>query len=91
MNKLNISSSSQVGCVRNNNEDMILVVDKFLRNDTYEINLTDTDKDRFVIGLADGMGGHNGGEVASSIVVNGLTDKFKVLDAIGDKQKWNKA
>ena len=55
MNKLNISSSSQVGCVRNNNEDMILVVDKFLRNDTYEINLTDTDKDRFVIGLADGM------------------------------------
>lgn len=72
MNKLNISSSSQIGCVRSNNEDMILVVDKFLRNDTYETNLTDTDKDRFVIGLADGMGGHNGGEVASSETLSNL-------------------
>ena len=36
--------------------------------------------------VADGMGGHKAGEVASSIVVNGLTDKFKKLESIGEKQ-----
>ena len=40
----------------------------------------------YLMVVADGMGGHKAGEVASSIVVNGLTDKFKKLETIGEKQ-----
>ena len=35
--------------------------------------------------VADGMGGHKAGEVASSITINHLTDNFNKLDSVGDK------
>jgi len=70
--KLSISAASYVGCVRKNNEDMILVNDKFIRNGKYW-TMADTDNaDRYLIALADGMGGHSSGEVASSEVLHNL-------------------
>ena len=78
MSKINISTASHVGCVRLNNEDMILVHDCFIRNDACEKAFTTDSVDRFVIALADGMGGHNAGEVASSDVLENL--KFYISD-----------
>lgn len=63
---------SDTGKVRTHNEDSVMIVK----------NLTG----EYLMVVADGMGGHKAGEVASSIVVNGLTDKFKNMETIGQKQ-----
>ena len=64
---------TDTGKVRTHNEDSVMIVK----------NLSG----EYLLVVADGMGGHKAGEVASSIVVNGLTDKFKVLDTIGTKNE----
>ncbi len=64
---------TDTGKVRTHNEDSVMIVK----------NLTG----EYLMVVADGMGGHKAGEVASSIVVNGLTDKFKALESIGEKQQ----
>lgn len=63
---------TDTGKVRTHNEDSVLIV-KNLAGE-------------YLMAVADGMGGHKAGEVASSIVVNGLADKFKGLESIGQKQ-----
>lgn len=72
MSKIVLTAASRVGCVRSNNEDMILAYDKFIRSEAYKTELQTESIDRFVIALADGMGGHNAGEVASADVLNNL-------------------
>ena len=64
--KLIVNAASHVGCVRQNNEDMVLVGDRFIRNEVYSDEVDLEDRNRYLLALADGMGGHNGGEVASS-------------------------
>lgn len=64
---------SDTGKVRTHNEDSVTIVK----------NLSG----EYLMVVADGMGGHKAGEVASSIVVNGLSDKFKKLESIGEKQE----
>lgn len=56
---LNVSSASEVGLVRKNNQDAYHVY-----------------KDDGLVVVADGMGGHNGGEIASSIAVTGICDNL---------------
>lgn len=77
--KLKISASSNVGCVRILNEDMLLVGQQFVRDD----DLTDVadleGTDRYLVALADGMGGHNSGDVASSDVLHNLQYFFSDL------------
>lgn len=70
--KLYIQSASNVGCVRENNEDMILVNHQYVRDGVYadEVNLAKVH--RSLTALADGMGGHNSGEVASNTVLQNL-------------------
>ena len=63
---------TDTGKVRTHNEDSVMIVQ----------NLSG----EYLMVVADGMGGHKAGEVASSIVVNGLTEKFKKLETIGEKQ-----
>lgn len=63
---------TDTGKVRTHNEDSVMIVN----------NLSG----EHLMIVADGMGGHKAGEVASSIVVNGLTDKFKKMESIGEKQ-----
>jgi len=73
-----LTAASRVGNVRSNNEDMILAFDKYVRSDIYQTVLAPDNLDRFVVGVADGMGGHNAGEVASEMVMENL--KFYVND-----------
>ena len=62
---------TDTGRVREHNEDSVTI----LKN----IN------DEYLLAVADGMGGHKAGEVASSITINHLTDNFNKLESIGDK------
>jgi protein phosphatase len=62
---------TDTGKVREHNEDNVII----LHND----------KDEYVLAVADGMGGHRAGEVASAIVINCLTEEFYALDTLGDK------
>lgn len=72
MIELEISAACRVGCVRNNNEDMILVGDRFIRNDEFCTRLVLDESARCLIAVADGMGGHRCGEVASSDALHNL-------------------
>ena len=55
--KLTISAISDIGNVRENNEDMILVGDEFLRDISshFESNF-DSSAPPFLVAVADGMG-----------------------------------
>ena len=60
------------GKVRDHNEDNVII----LNNENNE----------YILAVADGMGGHKAGEVASAIVINHLTEEFYRLDTIGTKE-----
>jgi len=62
---------TDTGKVREHNEDNVII----LHNDN----------DEYLLAVADGMGGHRAGEVASAIVINHLTEEFCALDTLGDK------
>ena len=72
MSRIVLTAASRVGCVRSNNEDMVLAYDKLLRSDAYATEFMTENTDRFAIAVADGMGGHNAGEVASSDTLSNL-------------------
>lgn len=72
MYTLNISASSRTGCVRENNEDMLLIGEWYIRNGKMSTTIQTFDSDRYLLALADGMGGHNSGEVASSEALHNL-------------------
>lgn len=61
MSRIVLTAASRVGCVRSNNEDMVLAYDKFVRSEVYQTEFLTENTDRFVIAVADGMGGHNAG------------------------------
>jgi PPM family protein phosphatase len=79
MLKLDIKATSDKGRMRTNNEDMILVNGTFLRDNTMHRHVEVNDKGKYIIAIADGMGGHNGGEVASEIVLKSLCYLFRRL------------
>ena len=54
MSKIILTAASRVGCVRSNNEDMVLAYDAFIRSEAYKTELQTENVDRFVIALADG-------------------------------------
>ena len=62
---------TDTGKIRDHNEDSVII----LNNDNGE----------YLLAVADGMGGHKAGEVASAIVINHLTEEFYHLDTLGDK------
>ena len=57
---------TDTGKVRDHNEDNVII----LNNDNNE----------YILAVADGMGGHKAGEVASAIVINHLTEEFYRLN-----------
>ena len=61
------------GKVRDHNEDSVTI----LSNDNGE----------YILAVADGMGGHKAGEVASSIATTHLEARFVSLDTLGSKEE----
>ena len=62
---------TDTGKVRDHNEDSVTI----LKN----IN------DEYLLAVADGMGGHKAGEVASAMAINHITSKFQQLETLGEK------
>jgi protein phosphatase len=60
------------GRVRDHNEDNVIIV----KNDANE----------YLLAVADGMGGHLCGEVASSIAIKHVAERFKKISSIGNKE-----
>jgi protein phosphatase len=88
MSFLHISASSRTGCVRTNNEDMGLVDDVLVRNETFSETFETTPDNRLMLALADGMGGHNCGEVASNDTLTNLRFFFRDLPATLDNETF---
>ena len=61
------------GMVRDHNEDSVTVVKNI--------------NDEILLAVADGMGGHRGGEIASSIAINILARRFSQQASIGTKEE----
>lgn len=78
--KLRITAVCDVGSVRNNNEDMVLVGKKIIRDERFQgaIELNDQ-QPVFILAVADGMGGANAGEVASQMVIEGIRENIYLL------------
>ena len=81
MMNLVVTASSRTGCVRKNNEDMILVGSSFVRNDNFSTKIELKPEKRILLAVADGMGGHNSGEVASSDALHNLHFFFNDIPA----------
>ena len=64
---------TDAGMVRDHNEDSVIIV----KNDEGSV----------LMAIADGMGGHKAGEVASSLAVNELSKRFSELSSIGTKEE----
>lgn len=64
---------TDTGKVRDHNEDSVTI----LKNS----------KNEYLLAVADGMGGHKCGEVASSMAIDHITKKFEELESLGDKSK----
>lgn len=63
---------TDVGMVRDHNEDSVVITE----NMNHEVLMT----------VADGMGGHNAGEIASSIAITHIGTRFKELSTVGNKE-----
>ncbi len=59
------------GKVRDHNEDSVIII----RNE----------KNEYLLAVADGMGGHKAGEVASSIAISHIGKRFRDLGCVGNK------
>lgn len=64
---------TDTGKVRDHNEDSVII----LKNSNNE----------YLLAVADGMGGHKAGEVASNMAIEHITNKFNSLESLGDKDK----
>ncbi|MDR1756112.1 MAG: protein phosphatase 2C domain-containing protein [Culturomica sp.] len=63
-----------IGCVRQNNEDIILLGGELFRDKAQLSDFEIDEEARFAAIVADGMGGHNGGEVASEFAAQFFSD-----------------
>ena len=81
MMNLYVTAASRIGCVRKNNEDMVLVGSSFIRNDNFSTKIELAPGKRTIFAIADGMGGHKSGEVASSDALHNLQFFFNDIPA----------
>lgn len=63
---------TDTGKVRDHNEDSVVITE----NMSGEVLMT----------VADGMGGHNAGEVASSLAITNIGKRFRSLSSVGNKE-----
>ncbi|TYQ27870.1 hypothetical protein PseudUWO311_07590 [Pseudanabaena sp. UWO311] len=86
---ISYAGKTDVGIQRDRNEDDFVAIFQ-----TRSINGKSQISDRSYRGLfvlCDGMGGHDGGEVASAIAVNSITDQFRPfwIDTLPGEKKLN--
>ncbi len=79
---LSITAVSDMGCVRSNNEDMLVVKDQFIRDGDIE-NKIDVGDGTALIAVSDGMGGHAAGELASEFVLQRMSAAIANLPGSG--------
>ena len=70
---MEISYLTDPGQVRDHNEDSVTIV----KNEAGEV----------LMAVADGMGGHKGGEIASSIAITHIGNKFADTSSVGSKEE----
>lgn len=63
---------TDTGKVRDHNEDSVVIVENMNKE--------------ILMAVADGMGGHNAGEVASSLAISHIGKRFKELSSVGNKE-----
>ena len=91
MIRLDITSVSNIGCVRSQNEDMILVDSHFVRDSEFSTQVSLNHTDRYLVAIADGMGGHNRGDVASSDTLRNLQYFFSDIPEELNASDFNEA
>ena len=77
--RLHISAVSDVGCVRKQNEDMILIDQTIFRDSSYSQDFNADNSNSCILAVADGVGGHQAGEIASELTLNLLKAKISSL------------
>lgn len=60
------------GKVRDHNEDSVIIAENLNKE--------------ILMAVADGMGGHNAGEIASSIAISHIGKRFKEISSVGNKE-----
>lgn len=80
--KLNIKAICDKGRIRQNNEDMILIGNTIVRDSKIHIEKEISDINKiFFTAVADGMGGHNAGEIASELVLKEFSKRIELLES----------
>lgn len=87
--KVRVQAISDLGCVRTNNEDMLVVNGEFVR-DTGTDTVFETGGKTVLVAVSDGMGGHNAGEIASEFVLRRMTTLLTELDGATTEESLQK-
>ena len=64
---------TDAGKVRTHNEDSVIIVGN--------------KNNEFILAVADGMGGHKAGEIASNIAIEHIVQSFESMETIGKKEE----
>lgn len=78
--QLRIFAVCDKGCVREHNEDAVLIDKEIFRDESKHLVANLDEKKKFFIAVADGLGEHNAGEIASEMVLQRMMQKIELLE-----------